>query len=232
MVATSKNQPEVENAIFDIRSNPIDSEDLLNDEFNHVIDHVDDDQINDVINSSSNSQSEQAKEDLDSGISSASIEEFEEIPRPILPPRIFRPVVTEDMGHYKSPVGKTLSKMSAGSGATSGYKSQSESSDYHYEESAIESDSTTCCWLNIAKCPNPFSFFVTRCRSATCHSARKTGAYNVEKAMKKNHRNDHRTRNQSQFRTGPEVLDPNISLEFSDLSTDVGNDILPGFIII
>ena len=212
------NNQEVQNVLFDIRSNPPDFEDLMNDEKDHVINHVDDHHVNDVI-----VESEVAEEEnLDSGISSASVEEFDEIPRPILPPRNFRPVMTEDMtknGHFKSPVEKSLSKISDSSGATSGYKSQSESSEYQYEESAIESQSTACCWLT--SCPNPFSFFATRCRARS-----KSGTYDVEKAMKKNHRSG-RTRNQS--RTGPD--DFNLSLEFSDLSTDVGNDILPGLII-
>ena len=212
------NNQEVQNILFDIRSNPPAFEDLINDENDHVINHVDNHQVDDVI-----AQSEVAEEEnLDSGISSASVEEFEEIPRPVLPPRNFRPVVTEDIGkngHFKSPVEKSLSKMSASSGATSGYKSQSESSEYHYEESAIESQSDACCWLT--SCPNPFSFFATRCRARST-----SGAYDIEKAMKNNHRSG-RTRNQS--RTSPEDL--NLSLEFSDLSTDVGNDILPGLII-
>ena len=219
-------EDEIQIVRFDIRSNSTDSEDLVNGKndpvANHVTENLDDDAVN---------PSEDAKEEnLDSGISSASIEEFEEVPRPILPPRIFRPVVTEDVtknGHFKSPVGKSLSKMSESSGATSGYKSQSESSEYHYEESAIESDARTCCWLSrVSTCPNPFSFFATRCRSRT-HS----GKYNVEKVMMKNNRSG-RTRNQS--RTGPDAnpaIDQNISLEFSVLSTDVGNDILPGLII-
>ena len=213
----------IDDVIKEPRSDSTSSEDLINDENDPVINHVNQNHNDDAIH-----QSEPDKEEnLDSGISSASIEEFEEVPRPILPPRIFRPVVTEDVnknGHFKSPVGKSLSKMSESSGATSGYKSQSESSEYHYEESAIDSDASRCCWLSrVSSCPNPFSFFATRCRSRT-HS----GKYNVEKAMKNNNRSD-RTRNQS--RTGPDQIYPNISLEFSDLSTDVGNDILPGLII-